>query len=176
MNALRGSAFALLASVWIASAQEYPTKPVRVVLPFAPGGGTDVNARQLTDRLSKSWKQPVIVENPGVGAAMSRQHRSFPDPRMAIHCSSRRCPEEVVASHHSERGSQAELNTIGGVSLSRPLRTQELADTGVNCVVNVNDGRRARVPGALAMYEAVLSRQAHFLDPGSGPARLDYVF
>ena len=67
MNALRGSAFALLASVWIASAQEYPTKPVRVVLPFAPGGGTDVNARQLTDRLSKSWKQPVIVENLGGG-------------------------------------------------------------------------------------------------------------
>lgn len=46
-------------------AQSYPNKPVRVVLPFAAGGGTDVNARRFTDRLSKMWKQPVIVENMG---------------------------------------------------------------------------------------------------------------
>lgn len=46
-------------------AQDYPNKPVRVVLPFAPGGGTDVNARRFTDRLSRMWKQPVFVENMG---------------------------------------------------------------------------------------------------------------
>ena len=70
-----GFAMALIACVSISLAQEFPTKAVRVVLPFAPGGGTDVNARQLTDRLSKAWKQPVIVENLGGGggnvAAMS---------------------------------------------------------------------------------------------------------
>lgn len=65
-----GFAVGLIACVSVSLAQEYPTKAVRVVLPFAPGGGTDVNARQLTDRLSKLWKQPVIVENLGVGAAM----------------------------------------------------------------------------------------------------------
>ena len=70
-----GCAVALIACMSISPAQEYPNKAVRVVLPFAPGGGTDVNARQLTDRLSKAWKQPVIVENLGGGggnvAAMS---------------------------------------------------------------------------------------------------------
>lgn len=50
-----------------AHAQEYPTKAVRVVVPFAPGGGTDVNVRRLADRLNKLWKQPVIVENMGGG-------------------------------------------------------------------------------------------------------------
>lgn len=62
-----GFAVGLIACVSISLAQEFPTKAVRVVLPFAPGGGTDVNARQLTDRLSKQWKQPVIVENLGGG-------------------------------------------------------------------------------------------------------------
>lgn len=70
-----GFAVGLIACLSVSLAQEFPTKPVRVVLPFAPGGGTDVNARQLTDRLSKQWKQPVIVENLGGGggnvAAMS---------------------------------------------------------------------------------------------------------
>lgn len=62
-----GFAVGLIACLSVSLAQEYPTKTVRVVLPFAPGGGTDVNARQLTDRLSKLWKQPVIVENLGGG-------------------------------------------------------------------------------------------------------------
>ena len=48
-------------------AQDYPAKTVRVVIPFAAGGGTDVNARQLADRLSRLWKQPVIVDNLGGG-------------------------------------------------------------------------------------------------------------
>jgi len=48
-------------------AQDYPTKTVRIAIPFAAGGGTDINARQLADRLSKQWKQPVIVDNLGGG-------------------------------------------------------------------------------------------------------------
>ena len=55
----------------IASAQSldnYPTRPVTIVVQFPPGGGTDVGARLVAQKLSLKWGQPVIVENRG-GAA-----------------------------------------------------------------------------------------------------------
>src|SRR5262249_20713110 len=59
---------ALLASD-VARAQEtYPDRPVRVVVPYPAGGGTDTLARLLADQLSRQWGQPIIVENVGGGA------------------------------------------------------------------------------------------------------------
>jgi tripartite-type tricarboxylate transporter receptor subunit TctC len=46
-----------------ALAQTYPSKPVRMIVPYPPGGGVDGMARPLADQLSKRWGQPVIVEN-----------------------------------------------------------------------------------------------------------------
>src|SRR4051794_41137591 len=52
----------------IVSAQDYPGKLVRVVVPYPPGGGVDGMARPLADRLSRMWHQPVVVDNrPGAG-------------------------------------------------------------------------------------------------------------
>jgi len=42
---------------------EFPNKPVKIVVPFPPGGGTDIVGRLIGARLSEQWKQPVIVEN-----------------------------------------------------------------------------------------------------------------
>ena len=52
-------------------AQTFPTKPVRIVIPFAPGGSTDANARIIQDKLSTLWGQPVIVDaKPGANTVI----------------------------------------------------------------------------------------------------------
>ena len=52
-------------------AQTYPTKPVRMVIAFAPGGGTDVVGRVIAQTLSEMWPFPVIADNrPGAGSTI----------------------------------------------------------------------------------------------------------
>jgi tripartite-type tricarboxylate transporter receptor subunit TctC len=66
------AAAALAAIVQPASAQQYPSQPVRIVVPFSAGSNTDAQARILADKLSQMWKQQVIVENrPGIAGTAS---------------------------------------------------------------------------------------------------------
>jgi tripartite-type tricarboxylate transporter receptor subunit TctC len=52
----------------MASAQSYPTKPVRVIVPFGAGGSTDITARLISQWLSERFGQQFVVENrPGAG-------------------------------------------------------------------------------------------------------------
>ncbi|HSA90834.1 MAG TPA: tripartite tricarboxylate transporter substrate-binding protein [Burkholderiales bacterium] len=65
-----------------AAAQSWPQKPVRFIVPFPPGGATDISARLLGEKLTKIWGQTVIIENRGgagggVGAAEAA--RATPD-------------------------------------------------------------------------------------------------
>ena len=46
-----------------ASAQSWPTRPVKFILTLGPGSGADIGARLLADRLTKKWDQPVVIEN-----------------------------------------------------------------------------------------------------------------
>jgi tripartite-type tricarboxylate transporter receptor subunit TctC len=49
----------------LAAAQAFPTKPVKLIVPFPPGGGTDILARPIAQKLSEKWGQPVIIDNRG---------------------------------------------------------------------------------------------------------------
>lgn len=65
---------ALTASLTLTSAalaQEFPSQPVKIVIPFSAGGSTDLIARQLAEELGKIWDQPVLVESrPGAGSML----------------------------------------------------------------------------------------------------------
>ena len=70
---LRGLCAATLAvaSLGIAQAQTYPTKPVRLIVPFPAGGATDLFARTLSQKISEKLGQPLVVENrPGAGGTL----------------------------------------------------------------------------------------------------------
>lgn len=59
----------------IAHAEDYPSKPVTIVIPFTPAGSNDTIGRYLADGLGKLWKQTVVVENrPGAGSAIGAAH------------------------------------------------------------------------------------------------------
>jgi tripartite-type tricarboxylate transporter receptor subunit TctC len=64
--------FALAAQAGLAAAQGWPTKPIRLIIGFPPGGGADAVARPIADALSAELGQPVIVDNrPGAGTTIA---------------------------------------------------------------------------------------------------------
>jgi tripartite-type tricarboxylate transporter receptor subunit TctC len=85
----QGKAASLLAAIAIAAvaagvqaAEQFPQRPVRLIIPYAPGGATDITARQLQPRIAELWGQPVIVDNrPGASGniALELAARSAPD-------------------------------------------------------------------------------------------------
>ena len=83
---------ALAASPWLgalpaaAQATGYPDRPIKIVVPLPPGSPPDVLARLVADGLSRSWKQPVVVENrPGAGGniGLDAVAKAAPFPRTA---------------------------------------------------------------------------------------------
>ena len=64
-----------------AFAQAFPSEPVTLVVPFAPGGSNDIVARQLGLQLSQMWGQPVVIDNrPGGGATIGSAYLANQDP------------------------------------------------------------------------------------------------
>ena len=84
MNAARVSVAAIITGIAAISAfaQDYPSKPVRIVVPFAPGGGTDLSARVIAQKLSESLGANFVVDNrPGAAGIVGTEMiaKSKPD-------------------------------------------------------------------------------------------------
>jgi tripartite-type tricarboxylate transporter receptor subunit TctC len=81
-DAFRLGVLALALASAGASAQSYPGKPVRLVVPFTPGGSTDIVARLITQKLHEYWGQQFVIDNrPGAGGAIGAElvARAAPD-------------------------------------------------------------------------------------------------
>ena len=66
----------------VVGAQSYPSRPIKLVVPFAPGGSADLVGRLIAHEMSASWGQPVVVENkPGASAMIGNEYvaKSAPD-------------------------------------------------------------------------------------------------
>ena len=57
----------------VAGALDFPNRPIRLVIPYAPGGGSDILARPVSVTMGESIKQPIVVDNkPGAGGCPAR--------------------------------------------------------------------------------------------------------
>jgi len=78
-------AFAVISSSalagWAQSADSYPAKPIRIIVPFAPGGSVDIVARMIGQHLTEAWGQSVVVETrPGGGTMIGTQAAAKAQP------------------------------------------------------------------------------------------------
>ena len=59
----------------VSRSEDFPSKPIKLVSPYAAGGGTDMSLRLLSERLQQKWGQPVVVEyKPGAGGNIGSEY------------------------------------------------------------------------------------------------------
>jgi len=153
--------FAALVS-FAASAQQWPQKPVHFIVPFPPGGATDISARLLGEKLSQIWGQQVIIENRGgagggVGAAEAA--RATPDGYTLFFPSG----SVITANQHiyaklaynPERDFVPVTNVVSG-----PQVLAVPASSPYKSVKELIDAARAN-PGKLTFGHAGIGSQTH---------------
>jgi tripartite-type tricarboxylate transporter receptor subunit TctC len=123
-----------LGIVTLVDAQQFPSHPVKIVIGFTPGGGVDINARLLANRLTDILGQPVVVENkPGAGTNIGAEFvaKSAPDgytlffnsPAMAINMSLYKNPGYDIQKDFVPISVFADSTNILVVPSSLPVKT-----------------------------------------------------
>jgi tripartite-type tricarboxylate transporter receptor subunit TctC len=144
-----------------AFAQNFPTKPVRLLIPYAAGGAVDILGRTLGDELSKRWGQPVIIENrTGAGGTIASQvvAKSDPDGYTLV----------IVASGHSinpylyKRLPYDTFTDFTPISLlgSSPNMMMVAATSPFKKVADVIAAARAK-PGSLSYGQSGIGTSTH---------------
>jgi tripartite-type tricarboxylate transporter receptor subunit TctC len=160
INALRRIALAgMLATLASAAcAQAYPAKPIRLVVPFPPGGATDILARAVAQKLTDAWGQPVVVDNrPGAGGNIG---------------------SELVAKAAAD-GYTLEMGTVGTHAINASLYAKMPYDhvkdfapvilvAGVPNVLEVNPSLPVNTVQELIAYAKANPGKLNFASSGNG--------
>jgi tripartite-type tricarboxylate transporter receptor subunit TctC len=171
-----------------AEAQEYPYKPIRMIVPYPPGGGTDVIARIVQERLSQGLGQPIIIDNRGgAGGAVGTEvvAKSAPDGYTILFTLSSHTINPVFykLSFDTERDFApislvASLPQIIVANPAVPVHTmQELiaaakAQPGRFNFASVGNGSPSHIAGELLKLKAGIDL-VHIPYKGGGPALAD---
>lgn len=174
-----------------ALAQGFPTRPLRILVPFAPGGFTDILGRYLSDRLSQALGQPVVVENkPGAGGNIAaEQVTKAPADGHTLILASVSVFAINQALYASLPYDPADLAILGVVA-TQPNILLAWPGLGVNSVPELIAAAKAK-PGAIAygsfgvgsvshLTAAMLAAEAgvemlHVPYRGSAPAQADLI-
>jgi tripartite-type tricarboxylate transporter receptor subunit TctC len=148
--------FLLAAGVNDTRAQKYPVKPVRLIAPFAPGGGTDILARTIVTPLSETFGQPIVVDNrPGAGGMTGSELvvRAAPDGYTVI----------IVASTYASTSAygRPSYDPIDGIE---PIIL--IGTTGL--VLTVHPGIPARNVKELIEYAKTSPGKLNYASVGAG--------
>jgi tripartite-type tricarboxylate transporter receptor subunit TctC len=146
----------------LAQAQPWPQKPVKFIVPFAPGGATDISARLLGQKLSETWGQSVLIENRagaggGVGAAEAA--RATPDGYTLFFPSG----SVVTANQHvyAQMNYNPEKDFVPVTKVvSGPQVLAVPANSPYKTVKDLIDAARAQ-PGKLTFGHAGIGTQTH---------------
>lgn len=116
-RALLGASLAAVAT--LAAAQAYPIKPVRVIVPFPPGSGTDISARVVAERLTAALGQPFVVENKaGAGGSIAAMEvvRAAPDGYTLFFAGTTQLASNVALLKNMPYDPAKDLTPIAGVA------------------------------------------------------------
>jgi tripartite-type tricarboxylate transporter receptor subunit TctC len=146
----------------VSAGQSFPAKPVRVVVPFTPGGVTDVIARTHAAKLAELWGQPVVVENrPGAGGSLGAAvvARAPADGSMLlVHSSGYAINAAVNPSlPYDYRKDFVDIAPLG----SQPMVLVVSPGSGIRSVSELLALARSK-PGQLAYGSAGIGSGAHF--------------
>ena len=148
MKRILAICLALLATA--VQAQTYPSKPVRLVVGFAPGGAADFVARAFQDPLGRALGQPIVIDNrPGAGSSIAAEHvaKSAPDGYTVLIASPSSILVNPIITPKAGFQPLKDLVPVGKVS-SSPLILAVNPGVGVNSVKELIDHAK-RNPGKL---------------------------
>lgn len=188
LGTLAAAGSALAAPAW---AQEFPSKPVTIVVPFAPGGNTDIVARTVAVALGKVLGQSVIVDNrAGAGGSIGAMQvaRAAPDGYTLLLCGAGvvvTVPEMVKTSY--SRSNFAPLGLVNKGSMVLLARKNETrfknfkelaayARSGEGKLIAAHSGPGTPNHLALLQLETLLKTKFTIVSyKGSGPALIDLI-